>query len=79
MADEYINIDDLATRLGLSRRKLENMLSMGEMPGPVRFGRARRWSAQLIDEWMKDLAERAAGVQDHADQERRRPGRPRSG
>ena len=77
MADEYINIDALATRLGLSRRKLENMLAMGEMPRPVRFGRARRWSAAMVDEWMRDLAAAAAGMQDHADQERR--GRPRSG
>ena len=77
--EEYIDLDEVGKRMGLSRRKLENMLVAGQMPKPVRFGRARRWSAKLVSEWMREEAERAAGIRAAGEPERRGPGRPRSG
>ncbi len=78
--DVYIDLNDLAARLRISRRTAERMLASGEMPRPVRLGRARRWSARLVDEWMRGLAERASGIQRGGDTEKecRGRGRPRS-
>lgn len=45
--------DELAERFNVSKRTISRMLSAGELPRPVRFGRLVRWReidiAQLLE------------------------------
>ena len=58
---QYIDLNEVATRLSVSRRQAELMLSRGEIPAPVRIGRLRKWHSALLNEWMLDQARRATG------------------
>ena len=66
------DITEFARRLGVSRRLVEMMLARGDLPPPVRFGRARRWSDATIDQFITERSAAAAGDQ------HRGPGRPRA-
>lgn len=57
-----ISAKELAERLGISIRTLEDLIVRGEIPSPMRFGRARRWEPELVERWIKKKAEDAAGV-----------------
>jgi excisionase family DNA binding protein len=43
----------VATELGVSRRKVWAMLSAGQMPAPVRMGRSVRWRESDIHRWVE--------------------------
>jgi predicted DNA-binding transcriptional regulator AlpA len=43
---------DLAAMLKLSPRKIRAMKSAGQLPPPIRFGRAVRWRRADIDVWL---------------------------
>lgn len=43
---------ELAARLGISRAHVWKLLSLGQLPSPVRFGRAVRWDKRVIDAWL---------------------------
>ncbi len=67
-------VDEWVRRGVGGRRTIERMLAAGELPPPVRFGRARRWSGEQIDAWITERVAAATGGEQH-----RGPGRPRSG
>jgi len=46
---------DLASLLGVSPRKLEQMIDRGEVPVHVKFGRTRKWRADHIQQWLDTL------------------------
>lgn len=50
-----INARDIATQLGVSVRKLEQMIERGELPPYIRVGRVRKWRSQDIDTWIDGL------------------------
>lgn len=43
---------DLVTLLGVSLRKLEQMIARGELPPHIKLGRTRRWRADHMEEWL---------------------------
>lgn len=51
---------ELATRLGISRAHVWKLLSVGQLPAPVRLGRAVRWDKRVIDAWLAAGAPSAA-------------------
>lgn len=55
---------DLASLLGVSLRKLEQMIERGEVPAHVKFGRTRKWRADQIQQWLDTLF---AGQQNKAE------------
>ena len=61
-AANYIDLNEVARRLGISRRQAEIMLARREIPEPVRLGRLRRWHSGMVDEWLLAAARRAAGI-----------------
>jgi len=70
-----LTIQDVARMAHISVRYAETLHARGELPEPVRFGRrARRWHREVIERWLRELAEQA-----QAASPRRRPGRPRNG
>ena len=51
-----LSLTDLAQRLHISKRKLEQMIAGGEVPPPLRFGRVRRWHPAIIERYLAQLA-----------------------
>ena len=47
-----IDAQALAAHLGVSVRHVRRMDAAGQIPRPLRFGRAVRWSRVEIEEWM---------------------------
>ena len=76
-----LDIDEVAARLGVCRRKAEQMLAEGRLPKPVRLGRLRKWSEGQMDEWIVAEVAQAqviGGSAVPAAPRPRGPGRPRS-
>jgi predicted DNA-binding transcriptional regulator AlpA len=48
-----MNDKKTAEELGISRRKLWTMNSMGQLPAPIRLGRSVRWRTDDITEWVR--------------------------
>jgi predicted DNA-binding transcriptional regulator AlpA len=48
-----MNDKKTAAELGISRRKLWTMNSMGQLPAPIRMGRSVRWRVSDIEEWVR--------------------------
>ena len=67
-----LDAEEVATLLGVSERHLWTLNSSGRLPRPVRLGRAVRWNAPELREWL------AAGCPQRSDWERR-PRRAGSG
>lgn len=47
-----LSAEDVAKALGISRAHVWKLESRGELPRPVRLGRAVRWSKKDIEEWL---------------------------
>ena len=73
---QLLTLNQVAARLGVCRRMAENLLASGRLPPPVRFGRARRWSDEQLDQFIKTEVERAGGYSMPTTRARR--GRPRA-
>ncbi len=73
-----LSIDEVAERLGVCRRKAEQMLADGRLPRPVRFGRLRKWSEDQLNAFIVAEVERVGGSTAPAAPRPRGPGRPRS-
>lgn len=48
-----INSKEAAKLLKVSPRTLWRMQTSGEMPAPIRLGRAVRWSAEVLKKWVE--------------------------
>lgn len=52
MDGELLRVRDVAERLRLSQRTIFKLRATGELPAPVRIGRALRWRAADIAAWI---------------------------
>ncbi|MBL0121596.1 MAG: helix-turn-helix domain-containing protein [Betaproteobacteria bacterium] len=50
---KLIGAKEVATKLSISLRKLEQMVANGELPGYFKLGRIRKWDLAAIDEWIE--------------------------
>lgn len=48
-----IDVTEVATILSVSTRTVWRLVSSGELPQPIRFGRNVRWRASDIEEWIE--------------------------
>lgn len=76
---QMLNLNEVAARLGVCRRKAETMLAEGRLPKPVRFGRLRKWADEQLDEFIRAEVARVGGGPVPAAPPSRGPGRPRTG
>lgn len=53
LSDSFLPFPAVKAAVGLSRATIYEKISQGAFPAPVKLGRASRWSAAEIDEWMK--------------------------
>jgi excisionase family DNA binding protein len=50
--DEFLNANQLANVLNLSRATIYRLLAAGRLPRGQRLNRCRRWSRREIEAWM---------------------------
>lgn len=50
-----IDAKEVAEMLGVSLRKLEQMISEGNAPEYIRLGRIRKWRVQDVHNWINKL------------------------
>lgn len=53
IAELCLNIKQLAAVLGVSSRHIERLDSSGQLPKPLRLGRAKRWRTSEIGAWLE--------------------------
>ena len=46
-----LNVGQVGVALGVSKRTVWRLTSTGELPPPLRIGRAVRWNRQSLVEW----------------------------
>ena len=56
---ELLTVAQVAAMLRLSERSVWRMTSTGELPRPLRFGRAVRWRRQTILDRLRDMEKNA--------------------
>lgn len=49
-----LDVEELASRLGLSVRGVWRLVSLGKLPKPKKLGRSARWSLSVIKKWMDE-------------------------
>lgn len=49
-----LGVKELAERLNLSVRTVEQLHAERRLPVPVRLGRVRRWDEVEVDTWLKE-------------------------
>lgn len=52
---KLLGTKEVASLLGVSLRKLEQMIERGELPAHVKFGRTRKWRSDQIEQWLDTL------------------------
>ena len=48
-----LSADDLAARLGVSRRTVDGLDAAGDLPPALRIGRQRRWDRGAVEAWIR--------------------------
>ena len=56
---ELLTVAQVAATLQLSERTVWRMTSTGDLPRPLRFGRAVRWRRQTILDRLRDMEKNA--------------------
>lgn len=51
---KLLGAKELAALLGVSLRKLEQMIELGELPAHVKFGRTRKWQSEHVQRWLDE-------------------------
>lgn len=49
---KMLNVEDVAKKINVSKRKVELMKDSGSMPKPVNFGKSIRWNSLELDCWL---------------------------
>lgn len=49
---ELLNVGDVATLLGISRRHVWSLRATGRLPAPIRLGRSTRWVEGELRRWL---------------------------
>lgn len=47
-----LNVNQVAMLLNISSRTIWRLVSLGDMPAPVSFGRAKRWPRKAIESYV---------------------------
>jgi excisionase family DNA binding protein len=47
-----IDVDEVAQKLGMSKRNVFRLADAGGLPASVHLGRLRRWDERELDEWI---------------------------
>jgi prophage regulatory protein len=59
-----IRLTDVAHIVGLRKSRIYGLIQCGDFPSPVKIGRASRWVASEISEWVHArINERAASAE----------------
>lgn len=48
-----LRLPEVASRVGLGKTKIYEMIGAGEFPEPVKIGKASRWPSTEITKWME--------------------------
>lgn len=56
---KLLGAKELAALLGVSPRKLEQMIERGDLPAHVKFGRTRKWQAKHVQQWLDEAFAKA--------------------
>jgi predicted DNA-binding transcriptional regulator AlpA len=70
-----IKADEVAHLIAISTRTLWRLVSTGQFPRPVQFGRSTRWRVADVEEWIKSRSSDQRGST-LMDQEHGSPRRP---
>jgi excisionase family DNA binding protein len=62
---DLLNLNQVAVRMGCSRRHVRRLSERGDMPQPVRLGALLRWPRESLERWV------AAGCPRANEEERR--------
>lgn len=49
--------EDVCAKLKVSKRTVENWVSLGEIPPPAHIGRRAYWPEETIDTWLRQKTE----------------------
>lgn len=50
-----LSVNDVCELLQVSRRNLTRLIAKGQIPPPdLRVGRAKRWTAETIEDWIEN-------------------------
>lgn len=53
-----IDVTEVATILKVSKRTVWRLVSSGELPQPIRFGRNVRWKLEDVEAWIEGLSKK---------------------
>ena len=53
--EQYLNANQLAQSLGLSRSAIYGLMRKGELPHGIKIGRSRRWSIKDIQATLQTM------------------------
>jgi len=56
---KLLGAKELAVLLGVSLRKLEQMIERRELPAHVKFGRTRKWQSEHVRQWLDEAFSKA--------------------
>ena len=58
----FMTADEVAQRYRISVRQLQRLVSLGEMPQPLKFGGCLRWPIQALEEFESDRINESIAV-----------------
>lgn len=61
MERQFLTIEDLTKRYGISRTAVYNLVRRGEFPTPIKLGSLVRWHIREIEKYEEKLQHRNAG------------------
>ena len=50
--ERLLKVEEIASRLGVSRRTVYRLADVGQLPAPIRLGGMIRWRASEIERWL---------------------------
>ena len=50
--DTYVNVQQLAKSLGLTKGSVYGLVRQGVLPAGVKLGRSRRWAVREVNAWL---------------------------
>lgn len=53
--NRLLGAKELAALLGISLRKLEQMIEHGELPAYAKIGRTRKWRDDHVQQWLESI------------------------
>ena len=51
-----MTFEQLSIHLSMGRTQIYRLISRGQMPAPIKFGKSSRWSRAQVDAWIAEIA-----------------------